>query len=88
MSVRDRIRQLELQSRANTPVKPGMQATPLSKLIEISPAVPSMHSAMASPAPVESDFENFEDAEEDRPGLNQRLLFLKHPRPPLSNLFD
>ena len=86
--MRDRIRQLELQSKTNTPIKPGMHVTPLSKLIETSPAVPSMHSAVASPAPVESEFDNFEDAEEDRPGLNQRMLFLKHPRPPLSNLFD
>jgi len=37
-------------------------------------------SAIASPSEVDTEF--FEDAEEDKPGLNQRLLFLRHPPVP------
>ncbi len=84
-SVKERIRQLEMQSKS-TPVKASRNATPASKAVEASPL--PLYSAVASPGPPESevDTENFEDAEEDRPGMNQRLLFLRHPAVPTSLL--
>jgi len=86
-SVKERIRQLELQSKS-TPMKISRCVTPSSKMIEASPA--ALFSAVASPAPVESevDTEFFEDAEEDRPGFNQRIVFLRHPPVPACNFLD
>ena len=85
--MKERIRQLELQSKA-TPMKISRTVTPSSKLIDVTPA--PLFSAVASPGQPESevDTEFFEDAEEDRPGLNQRILFLKHPPVPVSNLLE
>ena len=81
MSVKDRVRLLELQSKTTTPIKPSRNVTP-SKMT--SPVAP-LYSAMASPqAESEVDTEAFEDAEEDRPGMNQRILFLRHPPFPVS----
>ena len=89
MSVKERIRQLELQSKTTTPIKPSRFETPASKIIEASP-LPTLASVAPSPLPLESevDTENFEDAEEERPGMYQRILFLRHPAVPVSNLFE
>ena len=103
-SVRDRIRQLEWNSRNATPVKPVKMpaarlsdATPGSVTGSVAGTLYSCREAEDSPdqgiAPIsEGENEIYEEAvsgEEDEveiPGMNQRILSLKHPPPPLASL--